>query len=104
MDFGPNVEQIRYQATLVVTGRIPASVRKELRDAVRRGHLGHLKKKGLLPEIFFHPDHLHGAIDRQKREAAYAIKCIGTAIVSGAERAEYDFNTFLTAPHKGKLL
>ena len=73
---GPNVEQIRAQATRVIRGRIPAGVRKELMDAVKNKELGHLKRDGLKPEIFFHPDHLHGARDRQKREAAYSIECI----------------------------
>lgn len=88
---GPNVEQIRCQAARVVRGRIPASVRKELMDAVKAGQLGRLKKDGLKPEIFFHPDHLHGACDRQKLEAEYAINCISSVTASGSERAEYDF-------------
>ena len=73
---GPNAMNIRKGATKVIKGRMPAQVRKELMDAVKSGHLGRLPKKGLLPETFFHPDHLHGAKDRQKREAEYAIKCI----------------------------
>ena len=56
-EFGPNVEQILAQATRVVRVKIPASVRAELRAAVKAGVLGHLKKDGLKPEIFFHPDH-----------------------------------------------
>jgi len=75
-DFGPNVEQILCQATRVVRGRIPAQVRKELNAAVKAGVLGRLPKDGLKPEIFFHPDHLHGAKDRQTREADYAISMI----------------------------
>lgn len=77
---GPNAMQIRKQATRVINGRIPAQVRKELRDAVKMGALGHLKKDGLKPEIFYHPDHKHGAIERQKREAEYAISCIATVL------------------------
>lgn len=71
-----NVEQIRVQAMRVIRGKVPAQVRKDLMGAVRNGELGHLKKDGLKPEIFFHPDHLHGAKDRQKREAAYSIELI----------------------------
>jgi len=77
---GPNVEQIRAQATRVIRGRIPQQVRRELMAAVKAGALGHLKKDGLKPEIFFHPDHENGAIERQKREAAYSIECIATVI------------------------
>jgi hypothetical protein len=73
---GPNAMQIRVQATKIIKGRIPTAVRKELRDAVKAGHLGHFKNDGLKPEIFFHPDHKHGAKERQQREAEYAIGCI----------------------------
>lgn len=75
-EYGPNVEQILCQASRVVRGRIPRQVRTELNRAVKAGVLGHLKKDGLKPEIFYHPDHKNGAIERQKREAAYSIECI----------------------------
>lgn len=88
--FGPNVTQILVQATRVVRGRVPREVRAELMAAVKAGVLGRFAKDGLKPEIFFHPDHRNGAIDRQNREAAYAIGCISTVMANGAERAEYD--------------
>ena len=77
---GPNAMNIRSQATRVINGPMPARVRKELMAAVKAGALGRLPKKGLLPEIFFHPDHLHGASDRQKREAEYSAKCIAGVV------------------------
>jgi hypothetical protein len=77
---GPNAEQTRKQATRVIRARIPAAVRKELMDAVRAGYLRRLKKDGLKPEIFYDPDHHHGAVDRQKREAAYSISCISKVL------------------------
>ena len=77
---GPNVEQIRSQATRVVRGRIPLDVRRELMTAVKAGELGRLPKKGLAPEIFFHPDHKNGAIERQKRELEYGISCIAKVL------------------------
>jgi hypothetical protein len=73
---GPNAARIRAQATLVVKGRIPACIRRELSAAVKTGHLGRLPKKGLAPEIFFHPDHLHAARERQRSELEYAVQCI----------------------------
>lgn len=79
-DLGPNVEDILCRASRVIRGRIPAQVRKELMAAVKIGALGHLKRDGLKPEIFFHPDHLHGAIERQKREAEYSVSCIAKVI------------------------
>ncbi|MEL6208076.1 MAG: hypothetical protein AAFR47_22625 [Pseudomonadota bacterium] len=77
---GPNAMRIRAQASLVVCGRIPAVVRKELMAAVKMGALGRLPKKGLLPEVFYHPDHKHGAKERQKREAEYAASCIAGVV------------------------
>ncbi len=80
-DYGPNVENILASATRVVRGKIPAQVRKELRAAVKAGVLGHLKKDGLKPEIFFHPDHRNGAIERQKKEAEYSMALVAKALV-----------------------
>jgi len=77
---GPNAMNIRKHATRVINGPMPARVRKELMDAVKAGALGRIPKKGLLPEIFFHPDHKNGAIARRKSEAEYAVKCIATVI------------------------
>jgi len=76
----PNVALIRKNATRIVHGRVPAQVRNELARGVKLGLLGHLKRDGLKPEIYFHPDHKHGAIDMQSREAAYAINCIRKVI------------------------
>ena len=83
--FGPNVQNILCQASRVIRGSIPARVRKELMAAVKAGALGHLKRDGLKPEIFFHPDHKNGAIERQQREAAYSASCIASVIASPAD-------------------
>ncbi len=80
MTMNPNVELIRKHATRVVRGRIPSAVRKELMAAVKEGLLGRLPKDGLKPEIFFHPDHKNGAIERQNREAAYSVSCIAKVL------------------------
>lgn len=90
--YGPNVAQILAQGSRIIRGRVPASVRAELRAAVRDGVLGRLPKDGLKPEIFFHPDHKNGAIEQQRAHAMYAIDCIKTVVAHGSERAEHDFN------------
>jgi len=84
-DFGPNVANILAQGSRIIRGRVPAEVRKQLRDAVKAGVLGHLKKDGLRPEIFFHPSHKNGAVERQKREAAYSMQCIAGVVTSPAD-------------------
>ena len=90
--YGPNVTAILYHATRVVRGKIPAQVRKELNTAVKDGVLGHLKRDGLKPEIYYHPDHKHGAIERQSREAFAAIENIAKVVLGGSEKAEHVFN------------
>ena len=52
---------------------------------VKAGALGRLKKDGLKPEVFFHPDHKNGAKERQAREAAYSIQCIASVMASPAD-------------------
>lgn len=84
-----NVEEIRKQATKVIRGRIPRDVRNSLLAAVKSGLLGRLPKDGLKPEIFFHPDHLHGARRRQEMEAAWSIGCIATVMAPRDPLAEY---------------
>lgn len=76
----PNVEQIRAHGTRVIRGKIPLGIRKELSLAVKTGLLGRLAKDGLKPEIYFHPDHRNGAIERQNREAEYGIACIAKVL------------------------
>lgn len=87
LPFGRNAEQIRCQASRVIRGRMPAEVRRELMDAVAKGFLGRLKKDGLKPEVFFHPDHKNGAIERQRREAEYAVSCVAQVMATD-ERAK----------------
>ncbi|MCP4137531.1 MAG: hypothetical protein GY754_41575 [bacterium] len=77
----PNVEQIRCQGIKIVRGRIPREVRKELSQGVKENLLGHLKKDGVLPEVYFHPDQLH---------TANAVLKINTFKVEKA-RAEFQF-------------
>lgn len=73
---GRNAELIRAQAMRVIQCPMPRQVRAELMAAVKAGYLGRAAKDGLKPEVFFHPDHKNGAVERQQREAAYAIECI----------------------------
>lgn len=80
-EFGPNVQNILVQGSRVIRGRIPAQVRKQLMAAVKAGALGRLKKDGLKPEVFFHPNCKVSATEIQRREAEYSAsliaKCVG---------------------------
>ena len=90
-EYGPNVSKILFHGSRIIRARIPAQVRAELRAAVKAGVLGHLKRDGLKPEIFFQRDHLHLARDLQNKEAAYSLSLIAGVVAHGAERAEHDF-------------
>ena len=59
-----NVEKVRMGRVQLVTGKLPAQVRKSLNAAVKSKHLGHYKKDGHKPEAYFHP-----AFDYLAREA-----------------------------------
>lgn len=50
-----NVEKVRMGRVQVVTARLPAQVRKALNEAVKRNYLGHMKKDGNKPEVYYHP-------------------------------------------------
>lgn len=86
-DQSPNVRLIMDRGFRLIGGPVPAQVRKELRAAVKTGVLGHIKKDGLLPEVFFHNIHPHcyTAVDARKREAADAVKALAKVMVSPAE-------------------
>ena len=78
--FGPNVANILKHGSRVIEGRVPAQVRKQLREAVKAGVLGHLPKAGLRPEIFFHPAHRGSATEVRDRHAAYSVQCIASVM------------------------
>ena len=78
--YGPNVANILAHGSRMVRGKIPAQVRKDLRDAVRDGVLGHISKDGLKPEIFYHPVHRASAVAMREREAMYSIGCIAGVV------------------------
>lgn len=64
-----NVEMVRAARVRVVSGSIPKNVRKALNDAVKCGKLGHYKKDGNKPEVYFHPNFDYLArVERNKTE------------------------------------
>lgn len=83
--YGRNVENIRAGATRVIRGTVPMQVRRELSRAVKDGVLGRVPKDGLRPEIYFHPSHENGAIERQKSEAQHAVKSIASVMCTPAD-------------------
>jgi predicted transcriptional regulator len=81
----PNVEIVRMMGVDLVRGRIPATVRRELREAVKAGRLGHLKKEGLKPEAFFHPNSKANAVTLREQEERKALECLTRVCVPASE-------------------
>lgn len=70
-----NVEMVLAERVRVVKGRVPSDVRRALNEAVSAGVLGHFKKDGFKPEIYFHPTFEYlakgerAAVERAAKEA-----------------------------------
>ncbi len=77
-----NVEMV-LRMRFRITGKMPTQVRKSLFAAVKAGTLGRMKKDGLKPEAFFHPNFAYLAAAERNRIAAESIEslkkcfCIG---------------------------
>lgn len=64
-----NVEKVRMMRVQLVTSRVPLRVRKALNNAVKSGELGHMKKHGHKPEVYYHPTFKYLATqERNKHE------------------------------------
>jgi hypothetical protein len=75
-----NVEVVRIMGVRLIHARIPAQVRKDLNAAVALGRLGHLKKDGLCPEAYFHPNSRPRAIDERNACARSSIESIAKVL------------------------
>ena len=76
LEIGPNAMVIRLMGFRIISGRIPAAVRRELNDAVKSGVLGRLPKQGLKPEAYFHPNGKWNAMEARDKAAAESIEAI----------------------------
>jgi|DEB0MinimDraft_6_1074348.scaffolds.fasta_scaffold357460_1 hypothetical protein len=76
-----NVEKVKMARVQMVISGLPADVRRALNAAVKRGELGHIKKDGAKPEVYFHPHFEHLAIgDRNRRARDVANSVIGICV------------------------
>ena len=71
-----NVRMVRDDRYRLIQGRVPASVRKALNNAVKQGILGHLKKDGLMPEAYFHPTFKYLAVSAREKQANASVQAI----------------------------
>jgi hypothetical protein len=63
-----NVLMVQMMGVRVIKSRIPSDVRKALNGAVKKGELGHMKKDGLKPEVYYHKNARAEAIVQRERE------------------------------------
>jgi hypothetical protein len=71
-----NVELILAERVRIVEGRIPSTLRKTLNESVKRGELGHMKKEGFKPEVYYNPTFEYLALSARntmERESKRAI-------------------------------
>lgn len=76
-----NVEKVRIQRVLVVRGRVPATVRKALNAAVKRGYLGHMKRGGNKPEVYYHPTFEYLAHQERTKHEKSIIRSLASVTV-----------------------
>ena len=76
-----NVEMVRMSRVKVVRGSFPSGVRHALNAAVKAGELGHMKREGHKPEVYFHPSFEHMATGERNRIATEAVKAIAGVCV-----------------------
>lgn len=62
-----NVEIVCMMGVRVITNSLDRSVRSALNKAVKSGKLGHIKKDGLKPEVYFHANGRSNAIEERDR-------------------------------------
>ena len=68
-----NVLMVQMEGVRIVTGKMPADVRKALNSAVKAGELGHIKKEGLKPESYHHKNARARALEEREREMRNAL-------------------------------
>ena len=75
-----NVEKVRMSRLLVVT-KLPKEVRNALNSAVKDGVLGHKKKSGFMPEVYYHPRFEYLANEARNKAAMEGVNAIASVMV-----------------------
>ena len=76
-----NIELIRNNGVRLINGKIPMQTRRALNSAVKDNRLGHLKRDGLMPEAYFHPNSRAIAREMRRKEAIEGIEAIAKVCV-----------------------
>ena len=62
-----NVEIVCMMGVQVIVNSLDRSVRSALNKAVKSGKLGHMKRDGLKPEVYFHANGRSNALEERER-------------------------------------
>ena len=85
-----NIEIVRMMGVRIVSGMLDRRTRTALMAGVRDGRLGHLKKDGMKPEAFFHPNSETNAKDERARISRSGIQAIAACCAgTGKEETGY---------------
>ena len=76
-----NVALIRAERFRLIVGRVPRDIRTALNAAVKTGVLGHLKKDGLKPEVYYHPTFDYLARDARNKAERESIRVLHKCMV-----------------------
>lgn len=63
-----NVLMVQMEGVRAVRNKLTKELRKALNEAVKAGELGHMKKDGFKPEVYFHKNARPKAIELRNRE------------------------------------
>ncbi|AIQ69485.1 hypothetical protein [Paenibacillus graminis] len=77
-----NVLKVRMARFAVVT-KLDANVRTVLNAAVKAGELGHKKREGHKPEVYFHPNFEHLANEERNHAEKRALEAIAGVLGTG---------------------
>lgn len=84
-ELNPNVQMIRSEGVRLIRGKIPRDVRRALSEAVAAGTLGHLKRDGMKPEAFFHPNSIYRAKEKRNQAAFEALNTLSKIVARPGE-------------------
>lgn len=83
-----NIEIVRMMGVRLIRTTLTRDVRSAYSSAVKDGRLGHLPKKGLEPEAFFHPNSKGNALEQRRQAALEKVSVLQTVL--GRDKAELE--------------
>lgn len=89
-----NIELVK-SARFKIANKLPKQIRKFLNGAVKRGELGHLKKDGLKPEMYYYVGFEHLANAERLRIEREAQRNINKILFNIDDDITFNYNEYL---------